>query len=120
MSYDTELGGTTLPPPAAGPEGCSVEEADIAAYLEMADGSLVYDYTNTRRRWALYWAGITHADLGTIATQAHNRTAQQFSPPYNSSDYTVFVIPSSLTYDAFEIGDGNTYYNANLQVEETA
>ena len=120
MSYDTTLGGTTLPRPAAGPEGCSVEEMDIGAYLEMADGSLVYDYVGTRYRWTLSWPGITAAELTTIATKAHVKTAQAFSPPYNSSTYTVFVVPSSLTYPTFETGAGITYYNVNLQVEESA
>ena len=121
MSYSTTLGGTTLHAPAAGPEGCTVEVEDVASTLGMADGSLVYDYTGIRKRWSLHWVGITGSDLSTIATQvqaAKSGGPVAFSPPYNSSSYTVFVLPDSFSYPTFEIGDGATYYNVSLQREE--
>lgn len=116
------VGGTTvtLPDPAAGPEGCSVEEMDQGAFLQMADGSVVYDWVNTRYRWKLYWSGINAANLATIADQVHIQGEKTFSPPINASTYTVFVVPGSLIYETFETGQGVTYYNVNLQVEETS
>ena len=116
----TTLGGTTLPNPAAGPEGCTVETVGEGAILEMANGSIVYDYTNSRFRWTIAWPGESAADFATIQTKALVKTTQVFSPPDSASTYNVYVVPNSFRYESFEIGDGNPYYKIELQVEEVS
>lgn len=122
MAYRTYL-GAALADTAAGTEGCNVEIVGEGAMLEMADGSVVYDYTNvTRYRWNLHWVGITAAQLSTIQTRAAVKTAQSFSPPDEDDAivgfHNVFVVPNSLGYESFETGAGTPYFNVDLTVEQ--
>lgn len=116
----TTLGGTTLPNPAAGVEGCSREAVGEGGLLELADGSVLYDYTVTRYRWQLHWVGMTGAELTTIATKALVKTSQAFSPPDEAGSYTVYVVPNSFKHTSFETGSGTSYYNVDLAVEEVS
>ena len=107
--------GVALPNPVAGIEGCAREAVGEGAILEMANGSIVYDYTTTRYRWALRWVGMTGAELTTIQTQALIKTSQTFSPPDEAGTYTVYVVPGSFRHSSFETGTSTAYFNVELR-----
>ena len=46
----TTLGGVTMPDPVVGPDGYSFEIVGEGATMEMADGTMVYDYPGASRR----------------------------------------------------------------------
>ena len=121
MAYRTYL-GIEVADPAAGTEGCSVETTGEGSMMEMANGSVVFDYSDaTRFRWSLHWVGVTAAQWAVLKTQAAVKTAQSFSPPDEddggSTFYSVFVVPNSLHYTSFEHGPAIPRFDVDLQVE---
>jgi len=123
MAYRTYL-GIEVADPAAGTEGCSVETMGEGATMVMANGSIVYDYSEaTRFRWTLHWVGVTAAQWTVLKTRAAVKTAQSFSPPDEddggSAFYTVYVVPNSLRYTSFEHGTAIPRFDVDLQVETT-
>ena len=116
----TTLGDETLSDPAAGTEGCSVETVGEGAIMELASGTVVYDYVNSRQRWTLSWPAAAAAEFATIQTQALIKTSQGFSPPDSATEYVVYVVPNSFRYESFEVGTNTPYFRVELAVEEVS
>ena len=117
----TTLGGVTLADPAAGSEGYRGEYRGEGAAAAMADGSLVYYYGNSGSRFHiwLHWNGIINEQWDAITARANVKTAQAFVAP-DGETFTVIVWPNSFKWDSFETGTGTTYYNVDLELEETS
>ena len=114
----TTLGGITLAQPMFGHEGYEVEAAEQGAFHQLADGSLAYDYVNSRWKATLRWQGITAAEKNTIQTRALVKTAQAFVAD-NGDSFTVFVVPNSFRYSYRDDGNGTARYNCELRLEES-
>lgn len=114
----TTLGGVTLAQPKFYHEGYEVEMVDNGAFHNLADGSVVYDYVNSRFRVTLRWEGLTSAEKGTIQTRALVKTAQAFVAD-NGDSWTVLVVPNSWRYSYQDDGDATERYKAELRLEES-
>ncbi len=114
----TTLGGVTLADPAFGNEGYEREAIDNGALHDLADGSLAYDYVNTRYRFTVRWKGITAAQRNTIITRYEVKTAQAFVGP-NADSFTVFVVPNSYRESYQEDGDSTLRYDCEIRLEES-
>jgi hypothetical protein len=114
----TSLGGVALAAPAAGNEGVELEAIDQGALHILADGSLAYDYVNTRYRITVRWKGITAAERATIRTRYEVKAAQAWVSP-NADNFTVFVVPNSWRESWIEDGGGTARYDCELRLEES-
>ena len=114
----TTLGGIALAQPMFGHEGYEVEAIDNGALHNLADGSLAYDYVNSRMRFTLRWQHITAAEKATIQTRYLVKTAQAFVAD-NGDTYTVFVVPNSWRYSYVGDGSATERYNCELRLEES-
>lgn len=116
----TKLGGVTLANPDAGTAGCETMYRGMGATMEMADGSIVYDYTGGQRLgFRLHWNGISSAALSTIASRAVLTSSQTFISP-DGGTYTVLVLPNTLKFQSFEVGTSTPYFNVDLELEEVS
>lgn len=120
MTVTMTLGGTTLANPKHDNDGCEVEAIDIGTMHDMADGSVVYDYVTTRRRWTLRWANITAAERSDIYGCYVTKVAMTFKPPNSASTtYTVLVEPNSWRETYITGSDYDTrYYNCEMRLVE--
>lgn len=114
----TTLGGTTLAEPKAGADGCEVMVVGEGQLMEMADGSTVYHYTNSRYRFHLRWVGELAADRDTARTKYLVKTSQVFSPPESAGTFNVFVVPNSWRQSSWKDSDGTFRFDFEMQVEE--
>lgn len=110
--------GAAVADPAFGNEGYEREAVDNGALHELADGSLAYDYVNTRYRFTLRWRGITAAERNAIIARYVIKTAQNFVGP-NADAFTVFVIPNSYRESYQDDGGGTARYDCELRLEES-
>jgi hypothetical protein len=114
----TTLGGVALAEPKFGKEGYEIVATESGAMHYLADGSVAYDYVNSRWKATLRWGNITAAEKGTIQTRALIKTAQAFVGP-NGDAFTAFVVPNSWRYSYEEDGGGTARYDCELQLEES-
>lgn len=119
MAITTTLGGVTIANPKHDEDGCELETIDVGVMHDMADGSVVYDYVATRRRWTLRWSHISTTEKSAIYTRYLIKTAQSFKPPNSSSTYTVLVEPNSWRETYIAGSDYDTrYYNCEMRLVE--
>lgn len=119
MAITTTLGGVTIANPKHDGDGCEMETIDIGVMHDMADGSVVYDYVTTRRRWTLRWANITASNKSDIYARYLVKTAQAFKPPNASTIYTVLVEPNSWRETYISGSNYDTrYYNCEMRLVE--
>jgi hypothetical protein len=114
----TSLGGVALADPAFGDEGVEVEAIDQGAMHTLADGSLAYDYVNTRYRITVRWKHITAAQKATIRTRYEVKAAQAWVAP-NADNFTVLVVPNSWRESWVADGSATDRYNCELRLEES-
>jgi len=110
MAITTTLGGVTIANPKHDNDGCEMEAIDVGVMHDMADGSIVYDYVTTRRRWTLRWSNITDAERSAIFTRYRVKTSQEFKPPNADGTYTVLVEPNSWRQTYITGSDYDTEY----------
>ena len=114
----TTLGGQTLADPIFGNEGYEVKAVEAGAFHDLADGSLAYDYVNSRWGFILRWRHITAAERNTIRTRYLVKIAQALVGP-NADSYTVFVVPNSYRESYQEDGDAVLRYTCEMRLEES-
>ena len=107
--------------------GVTVADPDTPLYIihEMIgsdqrafDGTLLRDFSNKKRTWALTWSWLTLAQRNTLKTELDDLTAQSFSPPDIASTFTVLVDYNSYSESVITNGLGVNYYTVNVILRE--
>lgn len=120
----TKFGSTTLPNPRVTAAGSRLAVRGTGGTVELADGTLLTDYTGrSRYAWRLRWEGLTATEYGTIMGLVETALATpstiNLQPPDLAGTYTVIVVPGSISAESFEVGTSTPYFNLELELEET-
>ena len=116
----TILDGTTLAEPTYGHEGMEWKSVDIAARHDLADGSVVLDYVNTKWRIGLHWQNITQNEMNNIRTEYVDALEGPvtFVDTYLSSSITVFAVPGSFRRTPTHDSGGTSRWNVDIELEQ--
>ena len=116
----TILDGTTLAEPTYGHEGMEWKSVDIAARHDLADGSAVLDYVNTKWRIALHWQNITQSQMLIIRAEYVDALegSVKFTDTYMSNEIDVFAVPGSFRRTPTHDSGGTSRWNVDIELEQ--
>jgi hypothetical protein len=118
----TTIGGTAVVDPEYDFPGEEIAHVDSSILLEMADGTLVAQHTNSRKRINLKWQGLTSAELATLegAVEAAKGVNTELVTPYFAAHLHVFAVPNTFKASYIQNSGGTMYWKAEASFVEVA
>lgn len=116
----TTIAGVTVADPVAGYEGVEVQDVDLAALLELADGSAVIDHVASRERYTVKWAGLSAAQLTTLEGTLTKGTNLELQLPHQAAHVHVFIVPNTYRKSYIKDGSAALRWQAQIQFVEVS
>ena len=118
----TTIGGVAVVDPEYDFPGEEIAHVDTGVMLELADGTLVAQHTNTRQRVNLKWQGLTSAELATLQTAVLGAMAvnTELVTPFFVAHLHVFAVPNTFKASYVQNTAGTMYWKAECSFVEVA
>lgn len=117
----TSIGGVTVADPKAGYDGIEARQIDSSVLLELADGTVVAQHTNSRWQYTVRWENISEAEMTTLqATLVMATDLELTLPNFISTHQHVFIVPSSYRRSEIDTAAGTSRWRAEIQFVEIA
>ncbi len=120
----TIIDSITVEDPDMGLDGVAIQHVDLAALLDLADGSTVLDYINEKERYAVRWSALTDAQLATlesaIAGPVQKAKNLEVQLPHQAAHVHCFIMPNTYKKAYEKDGSGAWRWRVDVQFVEVS